>query len=78
MRDEDEDLPRYLDRYCRWLKKDWTSLPTPALDMVCDHILHNDLPETVATLFDLADRAGLDSHRQINGFGWHRTLCFEG
>lgn len=77
MRDEDENLALYLDRYCGWLKKHWTSLPTPALDMVCEHILHNDLPETVPTLIDLAGRAGLDSHKQINAFGWHRTLSFD-
>lgn len=77
MRNEEEGLPLYLQRYCAWLRREWTKLPVTALDMVCDHIQNNDLPETVSILYGMAEQAGFDSHLQLSGYNWHRTLCFE-
>ncbi len=77
MRDEDEMLPIYLDRYCSWLRAAWKALSREALDAFCDHIRDNDFPETVSELRTMASRAGFGPGVEVNRFRWHHTLCFE-
>ena len=57
--EEDETLDDYLQRYCGWLRRDWTGLSAQELDAICDHIVNNDMPEPYSTLLALARAAGL-------------------
>lgn len=78
MREEDEqELQPHLDRYCAWLRSDWKALAPEALDLLCDHIQHNDLPEIAFDLATMAARAGFGKPSEINRFGWYRTWSFE-
>lgn len=78
MRAEDEHgLQPHLDRYCAWLRSDWKALAPAALDLLCDHIQHNDLPEIASELATMATRAGFGEPVEINRFGWYRTWSFE-
>jgi SAM-dependent methyltransferase len=76
MRNEGEDRPVYLERYCSWLRSAWTTLSETALDEVCSHICGNDYPETASQLYSMATEAGLLEHRELCRFGWHSTLYF--
>jgi SAM-dependent methyltransferase len=77
VREEHEELALYLDRYCAWLRDEWTALSPAALDAFCQHIRHNDFPETMPAFQTMAADAGFQPPVQINRFRWHRTLCFE-
>jgi SAM-dependent methyltransferase len=77
MREEDEDLGVYLDRYCGWLRSDWKTLSPEALDAFCDHIRNNDFAETASKLHVMATDAGFSRCHEINRFRWHHTWCFE-
>jgi hypothetical protein len=76
-REEDENLPIYLDRYCAWLRAAWKALSPAALDAICVHIRNNDFPETVSGLKGMASDAGFAPGIEINRFFWHRTLSFQ-
>ncbi|HXK29798.1 MAG TPA: methyltransferase domain-containing protein [Candidatus Binatia bacterium] len=76
MREEGEERPVYLDRYCAWLRFRCKTLAPATLDLLCDHIRGNDFPETAATLSAMATRAGFGRGEEISRIGWHRTLCF--
>jgi SAM-dependent methyltransferase len=77
MREEGEERPVYLDRYCAWLRSNCETLSTAALDLLCDHIRGNDFPETTATLSAMATRAGFDRGVEITQIGWHHAWCFD-
>ena len=77
MREEGEERPVYLDRYCAWLRSNCEALSTAALDLLCDHIRGNDFPETTATLSAMATRAGFGRGVEITRMGWHHTWCFD-
>jgi len=77
MRDEDEDIQLYLDRYCDWLRSEWKALSSESLDLLCEHIRNNDLPQTTTELEVMATHAGFIRCREINRFRWHHTWCFE-
>ncbi len=78
MREEGErELRPHLDRYCDWLRSDWKTLAPEALDLLCDHIQHNDLPEIASELAAMATRAGFGEPAEINRFGWYRTWSFK-
>jgi SAM-dependent methyltransferase len=76
-REEDENLPIYLDRYCGWLRAEWKALSPAALDAICAHIRNNDFPETLSALQVMATDAGFAQGIEIDRFRWHRTLAFE-
>ena len=76
-REEDENLPGYLDRYCGWLRAEWKALPPEAQDAICDHIRNNDFPETPSALQVMAAAAGFARGVELNRFRWHRSLSFE-
>src|SRR5439155_11010370 len=46
MRDEDEDIQLYLDRYCDWLRSEWKALSSESLDLLCEHIGNNRVAQT--------------------------------
>jgi SAM-dependent methyltransferase len=77
MREEGEERPVYLDRYCAWLRSNCETLAPVALDLLCDHIRGNDFPETTATLGMMATRAGFGRGVEITRIGWHHTWCFD-
>lgn len=78
MREEDErELQPHLDRYCDWLRSDWKTLAPKALDLLCDHIQNNDLPELPSELAAMATRAGFGEPVEINRLGWYRTWSLE-
>ncbi len=77
MREDGEERPVYLDRYCAWLRSTCETLSPPALDLLCDHIRGNDYPETTATLRAMAARSGFGRGMEISGIGWHHAWCFD-
>ena len=76
VREEDETLPLYLQRYCDWLRGTWNVLDGSEKDLICDHIVTNDLPEPYSVLQSLAHAAGLRDRDGSVRFGWHRLVCF--
>ena len=77
MRNEDEELTLYLQRYCDWLKRKWNIIPMKGLDMICEHIQDNDLPETTADLFAMAKQAEFQINAEIAHYRWHHFMYFE-
>jgi SAM-dependent methyltransferase len=77
MRNKEEEIQVYLNRYCDWLRSEWKALPAESLDLVSDHVRNNDVPETAADLNAMALSAGFGQSREINRFRWHQTWCFE-
>jgi SAM-dependent methyltransferase len=76
MRENDEDRPVYLDRYCGWLRSEWKTLTTEALDAFCDHIRSYDFPETAAAIRAMAKHAGF-SCSEVNRYRWHHIWQFD-
>jgi SAM-dependent methyltransferase len=76
VREADETLPVYLDRYLGWIRRDWEGLEAKEIASICDHIANNDLPETAAGLEALAEAAGLRQDAVVAKYGWHRVLQF--
>ena len=76
MREEGEERPVYLDRYCAWLRSKCETLSPAALDLLCDHIRGNDFPETPTEINAMATRAGFRRGVEITRIGWHHTWCF--
>jgi len=77
MREEGEERPVYLDRYCAWLRSTCETLAPAALDLLCGHIRGSDFPETTATLSAMATRAGFGRGVELTRIGWHHTWCFD-
>ena len=76
VRDEGEERPVYLDRYCAWLRSRCKTLSPAALELLCGHIRNCDFPESAAELDDMAVRAGFGRGEAITRIGWHHTRCF--
>lgn len=77
MRDENEELALYLDRYCGWLRAEWNAMTPEALDSICEHVRGNDYPETASELYAMAARAGFSGVTEIRRYLWHRIVCFQ-
>jgi SAM-dependent methyltransferase len=77
VREEDEDLQLYLDRYCGWLRSEWKVMQPEEQDAICDHIRNNDFPETASELCAMATHTGFRGYFEISRFRWHCTWCFE-
>jgi SAM-dependent methyltransferase len=75
-REEDETLDAYLQRYCGWLRRDWTGFSAQEFDAICDHIVNNDMPEPYSTLVAQAGAAGLKVAPGGVHYGAHRFVCF--
>jgi SAM-dependent methyltransferase len=75
-RDETEETAVFLDRYCDWIKSEWTVFPAAAKELVFEHIRKNDFPETTATHHSMAARAGFAQSRDVCRFLWHRLWEF--
>ncbi|SFK66564.1 class I SAM-dependent methyltransferase [Methylocapsa palsarum] len=76
VREEDESLPVYYQRYCDWLRRDWSELSTQECDAVCDHLTHYDHPETRSRLEEQARSAGFTDVAELARFGWHSMFRF--
>ncbi len=76
MREEDETLEIYHQRYCEWLRGSFISLSGAEKDLICDHIEKNDLPEPCSVLEAQAKAAGLTAAFPSIRFGWHGLLSF--
>jgi SAM-dependent methyltransferase len=76
MRAEDESLAVYYERYCSWLRKNFTALDMYEQDRLCDHIMTCDLPEPVSVLKSQARAAGFGTVQKIARHNWHHLLCF--
>jgi cyclopropane fatty-acyl-phospholipid synthase-like methyltransferase len=76
VREEDETLAVYHKRYCDWLRSNWSALNRDEKDLVCDHLVNNDLPETCSVLEAQAKAAGLGIALHSARYGWHWLLCF--
>jgi hypothetical protein len=58
LREEDETLEVYHKRYCGWLRSNFSALNGDEKDLICDHIVNNDLPEPRSVLEAQAQAAG--------------------
>lgn len=75
IRKEDESLQAYHLHYCDWLRSSWTSLDTHEMDLACEHVVNNDLPEPFTVLQAQALAAGFGKTRQVACYNWHQVLC---
>jgi ubiquinone/menaquinone biosynthesis C-methylase UbiE len=78
MREDDESLPVYYQRYCDWLRRDWLELSEDEKNAVCDHLIHYDFPETRSVLRAHARAAGFEDVVELGRFGWHGLFQFKG
>ena len=76
VREEDETLEIYHQHYCAWLRGRFTALSTDEKDLICDHIVNNDLPDPSSVLYAQARAAGLKAATRGTQFGWHWLLSF--
>jgi ubiquinone/menaquinone biosynthesis C-methylase UbiE len=76
VREEDESLDAYYRHYRSWLRSTFSALHAQEQEFVCDHIVHNDLPEPATVLKAQALAAGLSRARQIARYNWHHALSF--
>lgn len=75
MREEDETLPVYFERYTAWLREDWRLLTEEEREATCAHLTANDLPETASTLQAQGRAAGLEP-APVAAFTWHKVARF--
>jgi len=76
VREEGETLDLYHKRYCDGLRTGWTELDATERELLCDHIVKNDLPEPYSVLRAQAEAAGLESGGDSAKHGWHRLMTF--
>jgi hypothetical protein len=76
VREESEALDDYLQRYCAWLRQEWTGMSAREIESICDHIVNNDHPEPFSTLFAQAHAAGLEVAPGGVRHGAHSLTCF--
>jgi len=77
MRDDDETLEVYLDRYCAWLEENWPAVTPEGRAAISEHIRSCDFPASRAEFRSMAADAGFAHSSELPGYGWHRTLAFE-
>jgi SAM-dependent methyltransferase len=77
IREEEESLDVYLDKYCGWIKSEWKAIPPEEIEAIFEHIRDHDFPETMSTLSRMAEQAGFKKCVTAQHFLWHRILCFE-
>ena len=77
VRAEDESLGVYLDRYCDWLRSNWVGIHSEALEVACEHIYDNDLPDRISDLIDKGRVAGFQKCGMISNYQRHALLSFE-
>jgi len=76
VRDPDEDLPLYLDRYCQMMQSQWSALSKQTIDALCEHVQNHDFPETLSVLQTTATEVGFAQCIELSHFGWHRSCCW--
>jgi SAM-dependent methyltransferase len=76
VREEDETLDLYYEHYCARLRADWTTLDTAEREVLCEHIVENDLPEPYSLLRAQAEVAGLVATADGAKHGWHRLMSY--
>ena len=76
VREEDETLEVYHERYCDWLRRGFSALNGDEKNLICDHIVNNDLPDPCSVLQAQARAAGLKAASGSTRFGWHWLLSF--
>lgn len=70
-RDEHQDLPEFLDTYCRIIELEWSDLSPEEANHVTNHVRENDLPEQTGDLRAMALNAGFRSFDVISRLGCH-------
>jgi len=73
-RDENQDLPAYLDAYCGRMESEWSSLTPEELRFAVTHVRENDLPERVSDLRAMAAEAGFTDFQDIQHHTWHHLF----
>jgi hypothetical protein len=74
--EENETLEVYHERYCNWLRSSFNTLNGDEKNLICDHIVNNDLPDSFSVLQAQAQAAGLGVASWSTRFGWHWLLSF--
>jgi SAM-dependent methyltransferase len=77
VREEGETLDAYRQSYCDWLRGSWLGLEPMERELVCDHLLRNDMPEPYCVLRAQAEAAGLKAIAVEARHKWHRLMTFE-
>lgn len=73
-REPNEALPNYLSAYCKWINNDWIGVSAEEKALACQHIIDNDIPETLADTEQLAEQAGFAQCQEISHYRWHKVL----
>lgn len=76
MRDEQQDLPSYLDGYIGHAARHWSALTPEELAEVVKHIRENDYPESHSRYHELAMAGGFSRTESPSQYTWHRTMVF--
>lgn len=76
VRAEDETLDVYYERYCGWLRSSFSALDGNEKNLICDHIVNNDLPDPFSVLQTQAQAVGLRVNLHSVRHGWHWLMCF--
>jgi SAM-dependent methyltransferase len=73
---EGESRAAWLDRYCGWMRREWTRFPVQALELAFAHIRQNDFPESSATFHRMAADAGFSHSKDLCDFCGHHAWLF--
>lgn len=70
-RDEHQNLPDFLDTYCKIIEREWRNLSPEEANHVTNHVRANDLPEQIGDLRAMTLTAGFRSFDVIDRQGCH-------
>lgn len=73
-KEPNEALPDYLNAYCQWINNDWIGITEEEKALACQHIIDNDIPETLADTQQLAEQASFTKCQEISHYRWHKVL----
>ncbi|WP_161575449.1 class I SAM-dependent methyltransferase [Beggiatoa leptomitoformis] len=77
MREENEDLPTYLQRYCYHIRNEWQGIRPEEKELVCCHVMENDFVETASTLEFMAKQAGFSSCQNVSKYSAHQVIVLK-
>lgn len=75
---KNESRETYIERYLQTVKKEWLQLSFEELNLISNHMLNSDYPETKETIESLAEKNGLKTVKYLYQNGDHaQVILFE-
>jgi len=72
-----ESREAYLSSYCSYIDETWHALAPKEREKTKQHIKDSDFPETVTSIIEMAQKAGLTPKSLFeDSFKFHRLYCF--